>query len=272
MAKVVLITGASAGFGKLAVKELLKQGHIVHAGARRLEKMKELEALGAKIYKMDVTMAGEVETVVEDIIKNDGRIDVLINNAGYGGYGMVEAVPLEEAQRQFDANVFGLARVTKAVLPHMRDRKSGAIINMSSVVGRVTSPMIGWYGASKHAVEALSGALRAEVKSYGIKVVLIEPGAMNTEFLGVALQQITTVEHPDEYKANVDNFIEAFKKNYVRAPGPEKVVKAILKATNSKNPKARYTVGGDCKLAMFLNALLPAKVMDSVMMFNFNIK
>ncbi len=154
----------------------------------------------------------------------------------------------------------------------MRSKKGGTIINMSSVVGKVASPMIGWYGASKHAVEALSSALRAEVKSFGIKVALIEPGAMNTEFLDVALKQITTVEHPQEYKENVANFVEAFKGNYKRAPGPEKVVKAILKATNSNNPKARYVVGSDSKMAMIMNSIMPAKVMDNIMRMMFNIK
>ncbi len=272
MSKVVLITGASAGFGYLAVKELLKQGHTVYAGARRLEKMRELEKLGAKIYKMDVTIDEDVKRIVAEIIRNEGRIDVLVNNAGYGGYGMVEAVTLEEAQRQFDVNVFGLARVSKAVLPHMRSKKSGTIINMSSVVGRAGSPMIGWYGASKHAIEALSDALRAEVKGFGIKVSLIEPGAMQTEFLDVALKQMQTVEHPKEYKTNVSNFIEAFSKNYDGAPGPEKVVKAILKASNSNNPKARYTVGTDCKMAIMMSNILPAKAMDNVMRKVFNIK
>ncbi len=272
MGKVVLITGASAGFGNLAVKELLKQGHTVYAGARRIEKMRDIEKLGAKIHKMDVTSDEDVNAVVADIIKNEDKIDVLVNNAGYGGYGMVEAVPLEEAQRQFDANVFGLARVTKAVLPHMRSKKSGTIINMSSVVGRAGSPMIGWYGASKHAVEALSDALRAEVKGFGIKVALIEPGAMRTEFLDVALKQIITVEHPEEYKANVANFVEAFKQNYAKAPGAEPVVKAILKATNANNPKARYTVGTDCKMAIMMSNILPAKAMDNVMRMMFNIK
>ncbi len=272
MSKVVLITGASAGFGNLAVKELLKQGHTVYAGARRLEKMRDIEKLGAKIYKMDVTSDEDVTKVVADIIKNEGKTDVLINNAGYGGYGMVEAVSLKEAQRQFDANVFGLARVTKAVLPHMRTKRRGTIINMSSLVGKVSSPMIGWYGASKHAVEALSDALRAEVKGFGIKVAIIEPGAMATEFLDVALKQIQTVNHPEEYNANVSNFVESFKKNYARAPGAEKVVKAILKATNSSNPKARYTVGSDCKMAMMMRGILPDKAMDSVMRKVFNFK
>ncbi len=272
MSKVVLITGASAGFGNLAARELLKQGHTVYAVARRLEKMCDIEKLGAKVYKMDVTSDEDVDTVVADIIKNEGKIDVLVNNAGYGGYGMVEAVSLSEAQHQFDANVFGLARVTKAVLPHMRSKNSGTIINMSSVVGKVPSPMIGWYGASKHAVEALSDALRAEVKGFGIKVAIIEPGAMATEFLDVALQQIQTVEHPDEYKANVSNFVDGFKKNYAKAPGPEAVVNAILKATNASNPKTRYKVGSDCKMAVMMHGLLSDKAMDNVMRMMFNLK
>ncbi len=272
MNKVVLITGASAGFGNLAARELLKQGHTVYAGARRLDKMRDIEKLGAKIYKMDVTVDEDVDIVVADIIKNEGKIDVLVNNAGYGGYGMVEAVALSEAQRQFDVNVFGLARVTKAVLPHMRNKKSGTVINLSSVVGKISSPMIGWYGASKHAVEALSDALRAEVKGFGIKVAIIEPGAMVTEFLDVALKQIQTVEHPQEYKLNVSNFIEAFKKNYIKAPGPEPVVNAILKATNSNNPKTRYKVGSDSKMAIMLHSLLSDKAMDNVMRMMFNLK
>ncbi len=271
MGKVVLITGASAGVGSFAAKELAKAGHRVYAGARRLDKMSELETLGVSIHKMDVTSEEEVGAVVGEIIKNEGRIDVLINNAGYGGYGMVEAVSLQEAQRQFDANVFGLARVTKAVLPHMRRQRSGTIINMSSLVGRVSSPMIGWYGASKHAVEALSGALRAEVKGYGINVVLVEPGAVVTEFLEVALQQIKTVEHPEDYKENVKNFVEGFRRSYKNAPGPHKVSRVILKAINSDNPRARYAVGRDCKMALFMNAILPTKAMDSLMRKVFNV-
>ncbi len=272
MKKVILITGASAGFGKLAVKELLEQGHTVYAVARRLEHMRDIEKLGAKIYKMDVTLDEDVDATVLDMIKNEGKIDVLVNNAGYGSYGMVEAVSIEAAKQQFNANVFGLARVTKAVLPYMRKNRSGTIINMSSVVGRVTFPMIGWYGASKHAVEGLSDALRAEVKSFGIKVSLIEPGAMNTEFLEVSLKKIQDVEHPREYEENVSHFIEGFKKQYAGAPGPEKVVKTILKATNSKNPRARYTVGKDCKLAMFARAVFPTKIFDNIRRMMFNIK
>ncbi len=272
MEKVILLTGASAGFGKLAVKELLKQGHKVYAGARRLEKMRDIESLGAKIYKMDVTVDEDVNALVSDIIKCEGKIDVLINNAGYGSYGMIEAVSIETAQQQFNANVFGLARVTKAVLPHMRKARSGTIINMSSVVGKVPFPMIGWYGASKHAVESLSDTLRAELKGFGIKVAIIEPGAMNTEFLEVSLEKIQKVDHPAEYKENVANFIDAFKKQYSAAPGPEKVVKAILKASNAKNPRARYSVGSDCKLAKFGHALFPTKILDNITRITFKIK
>ncbi len=272
MKKVILITGASAGFGHQTAKALLRQGHTVCAGARRLEKMRDLEARGAKIYKLDVTSDEDVNTVVSDILQQEGRIDVLVNNAGYGGYGMVEAVSLTEARRQFETNVFGLARVTKAVLPHMRQQKRGTIINVSSVVGRVPSPMIGWYGASKHAVEALSDALRAEVKGFGIHVALIEPGAMRTEFLEVALRQITTVQHPEAYRDNVSNFVAAFQRAYQKAPGAEKVAAAILHAANASAPKARYTVGRDAKMAILLSRLLPATAMDRVMKRVFQLK
>ncbi len=272
MEKIILVTGASSGFGKETVKKLLKHGHTVYATARRLEPMADLKENGAYIFKMDVTIPSEISAVVSQIIKNHHRIDVLVNNAGYGGYGMLEAVSIEEAKKQFDVNVFGLASVTKAVLPYMRKQRSGRIINLSSMVGRVSFPMIGWYGASKQAVESLSDSLRREVKSFGISVSIIEPGAMATEFLDVSLKQIATVNHPEEYQKNVDNFVKVFKDKYTKAPGPYMVANAVLNAVDSSRPKIRYAVGNDCKLAIAINKILPTGIMDYVTREIFSIR
>lgn len=263
--KVVLVTGASSGFGKDYVEQLLARGHTVYAAARRVDRMADLKDQGAHVLSMDVTDDADVKAGVAKLIQEQGRIDVLVNNAGYGGYGMVEAVSMDEAHFQFEVNVFGPARLVKEVLPTMREQRSGTIINMSSVVGKVSSPMIGWYGASKQALEGWTDALRAEVKGYGIKVVLVEPGAVKTGFEEVAMKQLATVDHPAEYQANVDAFTNRFRKNYAAAPGPDAVVKSLVKAAESPNPKTRYVVGTDSKMAMTMTALLSDRAMDNVM-------
>lgn len=263
--KVVLITGASSGFGQMTVEKLLKKGYTVYATARRVNLMEDLKEKGAKVISMDVTSDEDVAAGVAQVIEEAGRVDVLVNNAGYGGYGMVESVSLEEAHKQFEVNVFGAARLMKKVLPQMRKQRSGLIINMSSVVGRISSPMIGWYGASKHALESLSDALRAEVKEFGINVVLIEPGAVQTGFLDVAMKQLDTVEHEEEYKTKVEGFKKAFINSYSKAPDPEKVTDTIINAIESNNPKARYAVG-DAKMGIMVNNILPDKTYDKVML------
>lgn len=173
--KVILVTGASSGMGFEACKALAGQGHKVYGGARRVEKMEGLKDFGVTPLKLDVTNDTSCRDAIDTIIKNEGRIDVLINNAGYGSYGAIEDVTIEEAQRQFEVNLFGLARLTKAVLPHMRSQHSGTIINTSSMGGRLVSFLGGWYHATKYAVEAFSDALRMETKQFGINVAIIEP-------------------------------------------------------------------------------------------------
>lgn len=264
MRKVILVTGASSGFGELAVSKLLDRGYIVYAAARRIDRMKSLEAKGAKLLSMDVTSDEQVNSGVTEIIENEGRIDGLVNNAGYGGYGMIESVDLEEAEYQLQVNVIGLARVTKAVLPYMRNQKSGNIVNLSSVAGHMAFPMGGWYTASKHAVEALSDALRSEVKRFGIKVSIVEPSAVQTEFLDRALEKIDEVAHDEAYLKQVEGFKKAFSKNYENAPGPEAVANAIVDGVTSNKPKIRYQVSG-AKSAILLKKLLPQRTFDNIM-------
>ena len=162
MAKTVLITGASSGIGEETVKALLAVGHTVYAGARRVERMKGLAEAGAHLLSLDVTDDTSMTAAVQTVLREAGRIDVLINNAGYGSYGALEDVPPEEARRQFDVNLFGLARLTQLVLPAMRAQHSGRIVNVSSIAGKFGEAFGGWYHATKFAVEGLSDSLRME--------------------------------------------------------------------------------------------------------------
>ena len=168
MKKVILLTGASSGIGYQTAESLEKEGHIVYGAARRTEKMETLKQFGVKPIYLDVTDEESIKSAIDTIIGNEGRIDVLINNAGYGSYGVIKDVEISEAKMQFEVNLFGLARLVQLVFPHMRKQKSGRIINVSSMGGRMTSYFGGWYHATKYALEAFSDALRMEVADFGI--------------------------------------------------------------------------------------------------------
>lgn len=174
--KIVLLTGASSGIGYKTAELLASLDYKVYGAARRVEKMASLSVLGITPIEMDVTDEISINQAVQKIIDQEGRIDVLINNAGYGSYGAIENVTLEEAKRQFDTNLFGVARLVQLVMPYMREQHAGKIINISSMAGRVTTYMGAWYHATKYALEAFSDALRMEVKPFGVAVVLVEPG------------------------------------------------------------------------------------------------
>ncbi|MFO7667811.1 MAG: oxidoreductase [Desulfobacterales bacterium] len=264
--KTVLITGASAGFGKRVAEKLLDEGYTVYAAARRVEKMRDIEAKAAHILKMDVTDTASVDAGVNQMIDEQKHIDVLFNNAGYGSYGTIESIPLEEIQYQYDVNVFGMARVIKAVLPHMRKRRCGLIINTASVVGHVSTPVMGWYASTKHAVEGMSDALRSEVKHLGVDVVMIEPGAVKTEFDEVAFANLDKVDHPDDYKDLVAAFKRYAKGLYAKCPGPESTADAVLKAIKAKRPKARYATTIDAKVLPKLKRLLGARLFDKALL------
>lgn len=184
MEKVVLITGGSSGIGYATAELLARNGYKVYAGARRIEKMEPLKKFGVIPISLDVTYQESAEAAVGKVISSEGRIDVLFNNAGYGSYGPIETVSLEEAQLQMDVNVIGVARMTQLVLPYMRKQKSGRILITSSVGGKVTSYLGGWYHVSKFAVEALGNSIRMDVERFGIKVSIIEPSGVLTEWGG----------------------------------------------------------------------------------------
>ena len=199
MSKTAFVTGASSGIGEATVRRLLAAGYKVFAGARRQDRMAGLAALGATLLSLDLTDDASTIAAVEAIKAQSGRIDVLVNNAGYGSYGALEDVPLEEAKRQFEVNVFGLAHLCQLVLPTMRAQQSGKIVNITSIGGKIWEPLGSWYHATKFAVEGLSDCLRVEVGRFGIDVIVIEPGAIRTEWAGIARDGLLQVSGAGAY-------------------------------------------------------------------------
>jgi len=264
--KTVLITGASSGFGRRVAEKLLAEGYIVYAAARRIEMMRDIESRGARLLKMDVTDTASVNAGVARVIEEQGQIDVLFNNAGYGSYGTIECVPMEEIHRQFEVNVFGMARLIKAVLPQMREKKSGLIINTSSVVGKVSMPVLGWYASTKHAVEAMSDALRMEVKHLGINVVVIEPGPVQTEFEETAFSTIDKLDHPEEYRPLIAAFKRYNRALYEKAPGPECTADAVVMAIKAKHPKPRFPTTMMARILLKVRWLFGDRLLDRAML------
>src|SRR5688500_4118409 len=199
--RVALVTGASSGIGEATAKQLREAGFTVYAAARRVERMRHLTKSGIRPLAMDVTDEEPMRAGIDRILAEEGRIDVLVNNAGYGSYGAVEDVPMEEARRQFEVNVFGAARLTQLVLPHMRQQHSGTIVNITSMGGKISTPLGAWYHATKFALEAISDCLRMEVKPFGIDVIVIEPGGVKSEWAGIASDKVRAVSSPGPYAA-----------------------------------------------------------------------
>lgn len=186
--KVALVTGASSGIGEATALELKRLGFVVYGGARRVERMEGLRAQGARTLALDVTDGASVSDAVATIEREAGRLDVLVNNAGYGSYGAVEDVPLEEGRKQFDVNVFGVMRLIQLLVPLMRRQGSGRILNVTSVGGKIHTPFGAWYHGTKFALEGMSDVLRIELAPFGIDVIVIEPGAIKTEWSSIAAQ------------------------------------------------------------------------------------
>ena len=267
MKKIILLTGASSGIGYQTAESLAKEGHIVYGAARRIEKMEDLKQFGVKSIYLDVTDENSIKNAVDTIIGKEGRIDVLINNAGYGSFGAVEDVDISEAKIQFEVNLFGLARLVQLVLPYMRKQKSGRIINVSSMGGRLTTYFGAWYHATKYALEAFSDALRMEVFDFGIDVSLIEPGGIKTDWGIIAADKLENSAKGGAYEKEAMKTAKGMKKQYSGnlLSNPIVITKAISKAVNSNRPKARYLIGFMAKPLVFLHTILPAKVFDKIM-------
>ncbi|MCQ2342151.1 MAG: oxidoreductase [Paludibacteraceae bacterium] len=264
--QVILITGGSSGIGYETAKSLAEQGHIVYAAARRVERMQPLCAAGVHILAMDVTDENSMQTAVSTLLAEQGRIDVLINNAGYGSLGAVENVTSEEAHRQLEVNVFGMARLIQLVLPTMRAQHSGRIINIASIAGKVTLINCGWYNVSKFAVEALSDALRMEVKPYGIDVVIIEPSAIKTDWGLIAADHLSASSQGTVYEDAASKEAMLMRQLYTSnlLSGPDKVCRAICRAVNAHCPRLRYQPGLGANWMIGLHAVLPARWWDAL--------
>ena len=257
MIKSAIVTGASAGIGEAAAVELARKGFRVYAVARRAEKMAHLADQGIVPVSADVTDDPSMVALVDQVMTETGRVDVLVNNAGYGSYGALEEVPMEEARRQFEVNVFGLARLTQLVLPHMRAQGSGRIINVSSVGGRIWEPLGAWYHATKFAVEGLSDSLRAELRPHGIDVVVIQPGAIKTEWAAISADNLREASSEPAYAEQVRIGAAVLAKaDTVRgASPPSTVAKTIAKAATARRPKTRYATGGGARSVLFMKSL-----------------
>lgn len=264
---VVLLTGASSGIGYDVAPLLVRYGYTVYGAARRVEKIEELASEGVKALSMDVTDEASMEAAVQQIIDEEGRIDVLINNAGYGSYGAIEDVPIDEARRQFEVNLFGLARLTQLVLPHMRARGRGRILNISSMAGRITMPLGAWYHATKYALEAFSDALRMEVEEFGIDVVIIEPGGIKTPWGLIAADYLEESSRNGVYAEQAQRVAANMRKLYSPSSSlsePKVISRTILRALEARRPKTRYLVGFGAKPSVFLHTVLPDRPFDKV--------
>ena len=266
--KVVLITGTAYGIGKSTAKLLIDKGHIVYGGDILVEENLYLNDIGGTALEMDVTNQEHIDKAINQIISEQGRVDVLVNNAGLGVYGAIEDVSMEDIYYQYDVNLFGLARVTKAVLPYMREKESGLIINISSVLGETYGPLAGWYLSTKHALEGWSDALRVELKEFDIDVVVVQPGAINTNFSNV------TKTYIDKYRENSayqhlygEPITDTGNEVLSNQSDPIVIAKVINKAMNARNPKTRYAAGAYSKIGIFLRKIMTDKMFDRFILF-----
>lgn len=264
--KVALVTGASSGIGKETVKTLLTAGFTVYAAARRVEKMDDLKELGAHSIAMDVTDETSMTSAVRSILEKEDSIDILVNNAGYGSYGAIEDVPIEEARRQFEVNIFGLARLTQLVLPAMRENKFGKIINISSMGGKIYSPFGGWYHATKHALEGLSDCMRLEMAPFGIDVIIIEPGGIATPWGQIAAENLKKTSGSGAYAEAANKSADGIAERYSgdQLSPPSVIANAILKAVTARKPKTRYAVGYMSAPSIFLRKILSDRIFDKI--------
>ena len=265
--RVALVTGGSSGIGEEAARRLQRAGFQVYAVARRVDRMAALERDGVRVFGMDVTDEGSMDAGVERILGDTCRIDVLVNNAGYGSYGAVEDVPIDEARRQFEVNLFGLARLTQLVTPPMRHNGSGRIINISSIGGVIYEPFGAWYHATKFAVEGFSDSLRVELKPFGIDVVIVRPAGIVTEWNSIARDRLVESSRGGAYETMADRAVRTLERadNRLFSSGPKAVARTIVKAATAERPRSRYASGKGARVLPMARRLLPDRAFDAVL-------
>jgi NAD(P)-dependent dehydrogenase (short-subunit alcohol dehydrogenase family) len=267
MKPVALVTGASSGMGRDFALRLLEEGYVVYGAARRVERMQEIVEAGGIALGMDLSLERSMLDGVHRIATEHGRIDVLINNAGYGQYGALEEVPMDLARQQMEVNLFGLGRLTQLCLPHMRARKQGKIINISSIGGKIVTPLGGWYHASKFALEGWSDVLRNEVRPFGIDVVVIEPGGVQSEWAGIAVGEAERHSGRGPYAKLVRAFGKA--QSGMKPPPPSVITELVVRALKSRRPRPRYSGGLMAKPMLFLRYVLSDRAFDRLIMSAF---
>jgi NAD(P)-dependent dehydrogenase (short-subunit alcohol dehydrogenase family) len=270
--KAVLITGCSSGIGRATASRLTRSGWKVYASARRLESIEDLREAGCETLALDVTDEESMRAAVDTVELEEGAVGVLVNNAGYSQSGAIETVPLDAVRRQFETNVFGLVRLTQLVLGKMRAQRWGRIVNVGSMGGRLSFPGAGHYHATKHAVEAISDAMRFELRGFGIDVILLEPGLIATEFGETATASMTDVTSSDEDPyARFNATVGAVTKGAYDGPmrrlgaGPERVAKVIERAITRRRPPARITITPSAKITIATRRMLPDRAWDAAM-------
>ncbi|WP_433514755.1 oxidoreductase [Nonomuraea sp. CA-143628] len=266
-AKICLVTGASSGIGHATALELLRGGHVVYGGARRVGQMEAIREAGGHALPMDVTKEEDLQRVVRTVLDAHERIDVLVNNAGAVVHGAVEDTPMVMARDEFEVNVFGPARLTQLVLPHMRARGSGTIVNVSSIGGEIALPLGAWYYASKHALEAFSDTLRMEVGQFGIDVVVVQPGIIKTDFEAGTARQLREISGAGAYREMAEAMARAAEApvghQNDQATDPGVVATTIREAVESDRPETRYVVGWQAEALLNLNRSLSDREFDA---------
>ena len=262
--KVVLITGTAHGIGKSTAQYLIDKGHIVYGGDILVEENLYLNDIGGVALEMDVTKQNHVENAINQIIAEQGRIDVLVNNAGIAVGSAIEDVSMEDALYQFEVNLFGIGRTVKAVLPHMRAQGSGTIINISSVLGKAYNPLYGWYVSSKHALEGWSDVLRLEVEQFGIDVVIIEPGMIRTNIGNYSAQYFEKYSKNSAYENFYGSPDDTEENSFNDYSDPIVIAKVIDKAIDAKNPKTRYSAGAYSWILLTMRSILSDRWFDKL--------
>lgn len=252
--------------GKDIALRLIAEGNIVYGAARRLDRMTDIVAAGGSAIELDVTDETSISKAVGRIISEQGRLDILVNNAGYGQYGALEDVPIADARRQFETNLMGPARLTQLCLPHMRARNFGKIVNISSIGGKLALPLGGWYHASKFALEGYSDALRNEVAGFGITVIVIEPGGIQSEWEAIAAEEAERLSGQGAYREMVASFRKLRGR---KAPPPRVISDLVVKALTVRRPAARYHGGLMAGPLLFLKRWLSDRMFDRLIMSAF---
>lgn len=270
--RVALVTGASSGMGKEFARALLREGFTVYATARRVERMADLGESGAIVLRMDITKEDEILAAVEHIEEDRGGVDILVNNAGFGLYGSMEETAIEDARYQFEVNLFGMARLTQLLLPSMRRKGAGKIINISSMGGRIYTPLGSWYHATKHAVEGWSDCLRLELASFGIDVVIIEPGVIETEFGDVLVEPLLKRSGTGPYRQMAEAVAASTRATYRHGGGsePKVIVDLLLEAVRAKRPETRYVAGKYARPMIFFRKWFGDRFFDRVILMSMN--